>query len=56
VALTLDWQTFIHMDLARPIPFQYAAATCWHAYVRGFTSMVNSLYNSPRFEHVWLDR
>jgi peptide/nickel transport system substrate-binding protein len=43
-------------DLARPILFHYASATCWHPYLRGFTPMVNSIYNSPRFEDMWLDR
>ncbi len=46
----------LQQDMARPILYHYAAATCWQPAVHGFTPMVNSIYNSPRFEEVWLDR
>jgi peptide/nickel transport system substrate-binding protein len=43
-------------DGARPIIFHSRAATCRQPYVKGFTSMVNSVYNGWRFEDVWLDK
>ena len=43
-------------DVARPIILHNKAATCWHPYVRGVTSHVNSLYNSWRMENAWLDK
>jgi len=30
--------------------------TCWHPYVKGYTPMVNSVYNGWRMEDVWLDK
>jgi peptide/nickel transport system substrate-binding protein len=42
-------------DGARPIIFHSRAATCRQPYVKGFTSMVNSVYNGWRFEDLWLD-
>jgi len=46
----------LQQDGARPIIFYYDAATCWQPYVKGFTIMVNSIYNGWRMEDVWLDR
>jgi len=43
-------------DGARPIIDHTRAATCRHHYVKGFTSMVNSVYNGWRFEDLWLDK
>ena len=43
-------------DGARPIIYHTRAATCRQPYVKGFTSMVNSVYNGWRFEDLWLDR
>lgn len=43
-------------DIARPIIFHAQSATCWHPHVKGYTQMVNSVYNSPRMEDVWLDK
>jgi peptide/nickel transport system substrate-binding protein len=43
-------------DGARPIVFHGIAATCWQPYVKGLTTMVNSIYNGWRFEDVWLDQ
>ena len=43
-------------DIARPIIFHTKTATCWQPYVKGYQLMVNSIYNSPRFETVWLDK
>ena len=41
--------------LARPILFHEKVATCWKPAVHGLTPMVNSVYNGPRFESVWMD-
>jgi peptide/nickel transport system substrate-binding protein len=46
----------LQQDIARPIVFHTKTATCWQPYVKGYTPMVNSIYNSPRFETVWLDK
>jgi peptide/nickel transport system substrate-binding protein len=43
-------------DGARPIIYHTRAATCRHPYVKGFDSMVNSVYNGWRFEDLWFDR
>lgn len=43
-------------DGARPIVMWNRAATCWHPYVKGYVSMVNSLYNGSRYETIWLDK
>jgi peptide/nickel transport system substrate-binding protein len=46
----------LQQDGARPIIFHYKAATCMQRAVKDLTIMVNSIYNSWRFEDVWLDR
>ena len=43
-------------DGARPIIFYDRRATCWLPQVKGFTIMVNSIFNGARMEDVWLDR
>ena len=43
-------------DAARPILYHSRSRTCWQPYVKGYTPMVNSIYNGLRFEDVWLDR
>src|SRR6516164_5520681 len=43
-------------DAARPILWHNRSGTCWHPYVKGYTPMVNSIYNGNRFEDLWLDR
>jgi len=43
-------------DAARPILWHNRTGTCWHPYVKGYTLMVNSVYNGWRMEDVWLDR
>ena len=43
-------------DAARPILYHSRSGTCWQTYVKGYTPMVNSIYNGLRFEDVWLDR
>lgn len=46
----------LQADIARPIIYHHKAATCWWPYLHGYTPMVSSNYNSPRFEAVWLDK
>jgi peptide/nickel transport system substrate-binding protein len=43
-------------DGARPIIFYDRRATCRQPYVKGWTVMVNSIFNGWRFEDVWLDQ
>jgi peptide/nickel transport system substrate-binding protein len=54
--LVWDIDRKLQQDMARPILYHYSAATCWAPAVKGYTPMVNSVYNNPRFESVWLDR
>ena len=42
-------------DDARPILFYTRAANCREPQVKGMITMVNSIYNSSRFEDVWLE-
>src|SRR5690348_13714401 len=41
-------------DDARPILFYTRAANCREPYLKGLTTMVNSIYNGSRFEDLWL--
>ena len=43
-------------DSARPIIFYDRRATCRQPHVKGWTTMVNSIFNSWRMEDVWLDK
>ena len=43
-------------DAARPILWHNRSGTCWQPYVKGYTPMINSIYNGQRMEDVWLDR
>ena len=43
-------------DVARPVLYHNRSGTCWHPYVKGYTPMVNSIYNGMRMEDVWLDK
>ncbi len=43
-------------DGARPIIFYDRRATCRQPHVKGWTVMVNSIFNGWRMEDVWLDR
>jgi len=43
-------------DAGRPIIFYANAASCWQSTVKGLTLMVNSVFNSYRFEDIWLDK
>ena len=46
----------LQADVARPIIYHGAAATCWQPFVKGYTQMTNSVYNGWRMEDVWLDK
>ncbi|WP_072385009.1 ABC transporter substrate-binding protein [Hyphomicrobium sp. CS1BSMeth3] len=54
----LVWQIekILAEDVARPIIFQNRSASCWHPHVKGYVLHQNSIYNSWRFEDVWLDK
>ena len=54
----LVWQIDrkLQEDIVRPIIAHTRRATCWHPQVKGVTILANSLYNSWRFEDLWLDR
>ncbi|MFI5001149.1 MAG: ABC transporter substrate-binding protein [Reyranellales bacterium] len=43
-------------DVARPVLYHNRSGTCWQPYVKGYTPMVNSIYNGLRMEDVWLDK
>ena len=43
-------------DGARPPIYWSRSTTCQQPYVKGYTNMVNSIYNGFRFEDVWLDK
>jgi peptide/nickel transport system substrate-binding protein len=43
-------------DAARPIIYHSRSGTCWKPYVKGYTPMINSIYNGLRMEDVWLDK
>jgi len=43
-------------DDARPMIYHNRAASCWYPQVKGFTVMVNGIYNGWRMEDVWLDK
>jgi peptide/nickel transport system substrate-binding protein len=54
--LVWDIDHKLQEDIARPIIYHRKAATCWWPYLHGYTPMVNSVYNSPRMEAVWMDK
>ena len=43
-------------DVARPVLYHNRSGNCWHPYVRGYSPMINGIYNGNRMEDVWLDR
>ena len=46
----------LQLDGARPIIFHFQWGNCWHPYVKGLTTHVNSMYNGWRMEDAWLDK
>jgi peptide/nickel transport system substrate-binding protein len=55
-ALVWQIERKLAQDDARPILFYPAAAYCRKPELKGFVAMVNSIYNSSRFEDVWLEQ
>ncbi len=49
-------ETKLAEDAARPILYHSRSGTCWQPYVKGYTPMINSIYNGLRMEDVWLDK
>jgi peptide/nickel transport system substrate-binding protein len=45
-----------HAVLSRPVLYHNRSGTCWQSYAKGYTPMINSIYNGMRMEEVWLDR
>ena len=43
-------------DVVRPIIYHGNQATCWYPHVKGHVQPENSIYNSWRFDQVWLDK
>jgi peptide/nickel transport system substrate-binding protein len=56
LALVWEIDKRLQEDAARPIIFNNVSATCFQPYVKGFTTMTNSVYNGWRLEDVWLDK
>jgi peptide/nickel transport system substrate-binding protein len=54
--LVWEIERLLAEDVARPVLYHNRAGTCWHPYVKGYTPMVNSIYNGNRMEGVWLDK
>jgi len=54
----LVWQIDqqIQNDVARPIIYHGWGGSCWAPEVKGFTPMLNSIYNGYRFEDLALNR
>jgi len=55
-AMVWDIERKLAEDVARPITYHGQQAGCWQGYVRNYTVMVNSIYNSWRWDDVWLDK
>jgi peptide/nickel transport system substrate-binding protein len=55
-ALVWEVERKLAEDRVRPIIFYSLLSTCWQPWVKGFTIMVNSLFNGWRMEDVWLDK
>jgi peptide/nickel transport system substrate-binding protein len=54
--LVWEIETRLAEDVARPVLYHNRSGTCWAPYVKGYTPMVNSIYNGMRWEGVWLDK
>jgi peptide/nickel transport system substrate-binding protein len=55
-ALVWEVERKLAEDRVRPIIFYTRLSTCWQPWVKGFTIMVNGLFNGWRMEDVWLDK
>jgi peptide/nickel transport system substrate-binding protein len=54
--IVFDIERRLAEDVARPVLYHNRSGTCWHPHVKGYTVMINSIYNNHRMEDVWLDR
>jgi peptide/nickel transport system substrate-binding protein len=54
--LVWDIERHLAEDVARPVLYHNRSGTCWYPYVKGYTPMINSIYNGLRMEDVWLDK
>ena len=54
--LVWDIEQQLAEDVARPVLYHNRSGTCWYPYVKGYTPMINSIYNGLRMEDVWLDK
>ena len=54
--LVLELERKLIEDDARPILFYTRAANCRQPYLKGLTTMVNSIYNGWRFDDIWLEQ
>jgi len=43
-------------DVARPMLYHSRSGTCVQPHVKGYTVMLNGIYNGNRMEDVWLDK
>src|SRR5712671_6330143 len=43
-------------DVARPMLYHSRSGTCMQPHVKGYTVMLNGIYNGNRMEDVWLDK
>jgi peptide/nickel transport system substrate-binding protein len=55
-AIVFEIERRLAEDVARPVLYHNRSGTCWHHYVKGYTPMINSIYNNHRMEDVWLDQ
>lgn len=55
-AIVFEIEQHLAEDVARPVLYHNRSGTCWHPQVKGYTVMINGIYNNHRMEDVWLDR
>jgi peptide/nickel transport system substrate-binding protein len=55
-ALVWQIERILAEDAVRPIIFYPRGVSCRQPWVKGFTMMVNGIYNGWRMEDVWLDK
>jgi peptide/nickel transport system substrate-binding protein len=46
----------LNEDVARPIIYHDKAYQCYHPWVKGFVTHMNSIYSNWRLDNVWLDK
>ena len=55
-AIVWQIERILAEDVARPVIYHGKAATCWYPHLKGYVHQENSIYNSWRFERLWLDK